>query len=78
MLLPNKHSHPDETVLAVATSLLRHLRRRQVIPFDELKRNLASRDGSAEFLFVPAVSLLFLVDLVQYNPVVDSFVYVGD
>jgi hypothetical protein len=75
--LPTKHSHPDETVLAAATALLRQLRRKQAVQFDELKAHLPSRNGSAEYLFTPAISLLYLVGLLDYNAVNDSFVYVG-
>jgi len=76
MLIPNKHSHPDETVLAVATDVLRQLRKRQIVTFDDLKRHV-SKTGSSDYLFIPALSLLFLLGLVEYQSTVDSFVYTG-
>jgi hypothetical protein len=78
MLLPNKHSHPDETVLAAATMLLKDLRRKRAIRYDELKAVLDKRTSqSSDYLFTPAVSLLFLLGLVEYKDSVDTFEYAG-
>ena len=77
MLLPNKHSHPDETVLAAATLLLKALRRKRAIQYDELKAVLDRNSGSADYLFTPAISLLFLLGLVNYKNNVDTFEYAG-
>lgn len=77
MLLPNKHSHPDETVLAAATLLLKTLRRKRAIKFDELKAVLNRNPESADYLFTPAISLLYLLDLVDYKETVDTFEYSG-
>jgi len=76
MLLPNKHSHPDSTVLAAATTLLRELRRLQIVQFDELKGKLPA-DNASEYLFTPALSLLFLLGLVEYQATADAFAYTG-
>lgn len=78
MLLPSKHSHPDRTVVAAATTLLKELRRKRIVEFDDLGHVLATSTGpSAEFLFLPAVSLLHILGLVDYHPAVDSFEYRG-
>lgn len=78
MLLPNKHSHPDETVLAAATVLLKDLRRKQAVQYDELKSLLDTKSSeTADYLFTPAVSLLFLLGLVHYRGAVDAFEYAG-
>lgn len=77
MLTPNKHSHPDDTVLAAATKLLGALRKNRVISYDELKNKLPDRNGSADYLFTPAVSLLYLLGLVEYRSSVDAFEYLG-
>jgi hypothetical protein len=75
MLRPNKHSHPDETVLAASTTLLRELMRKRVVPFDELRTTLDRRVRGADYLFTPAISLLHLLGLVEYRPTVDAFEY---
>ena len=78
MLLPSKHSHPDHTVFAAATILLRALRGKRVVEFDDLTKTLTASTGpSAEFLFLPAVSLLHILGLVEYHATVDSFEYRG-
>jgi hypothetical protein len=78
MLRPGKHSDPDQTVVAAATTLLRALRRKRMVSFDELKEALERASQSPEALFLPAVNFLFLVGLVEYRPTVDSFEYVGN
>lgn len=78
MLSPSKHSDPDQTVLAAATTLLRPLRRKRIVSFDELKESLTAASQSPETLFLPAVNFLYLLGLVEYRPVVDSFEYVGE
>lgn len=77
MLLPNKHSHPDETVMAAATLLLNVLRRKRAVHYEELKSALNKRSDSADYLFTPAVSLLYLLGLVRYKKTVDTFEYAG-
>lgn len=77
MLNPNKHSHPDETVLAAATVVLRELRRKRAVSYDDLKSVLAKRSRGTEFLFTPALSLLYILGLVNYLPTIDSFEYTG-
>lgn len=77
MLRPHKHSHPDQTVLAAATVLLRKLRSRRVVPYAELKLALDRSTTSSDFLFTPAVSLLHLLGLLEYRPTVDAFEYRG-
>lgn len=76
MLIPSKHYHPDDTVLAAATRILPVLRKRRVLQYDELRSHLLTRDGS-DYLFTPAVDLLYLLGLVEYRPSTDAFEYVG-
>lgn len=77
MLRPNKHSHPDATVLAAATVVLTELRRKRAVPYGDLKAKLATRSRGADYLFTPAVSLLHLLGLADYLPKIDSFEYTG-
>lgn len=76
MLRPSKHSHPDLTVVAAATTLLKDLKRYRIIQYDDLKAGLGEAD-SRDFLFLPAVHLLFLLGLIVYRSTVDSFEYTG-
>ncbi len=78
MLLPSKHSHPDRTVIAAAAAVLKELRQKRIVAFDELKASLRGSAGSsAEPLFLPAISLLYLLALVEYRSSVDAFEYRG-
>jgi hypothetical protein len=78
MLRPTKHAHPDRTVIAVATVVLRALRGRRAMSYDDLRDLVEKRSGSdAETLFAPAVALLFLLGLLDYRPTVDAFEYRG-
>jgi hypothetical protein len=78
MLRPTKHSHPDRTVIAVATVVLRALRSRRVISYDDLKSLVWKKSGpDADVLFAPALSLLYLLGLLDYQATVDAFEYRG-
>jgi hypothetical protein len=78
MLLPSKHAHPDRTVVAASAVLLRELRSKRLVSFDDLAKKLAGSTGdSADYLFLPAVSVLHLLGLVEYLRTVDSFEYRG-
>lgn len=77
MLKPSKHSHPDKTVLSVAALVLARLKGRRAEEFDSLRQVVTKKIPGAEFLFLPALSLLFLLGLVEYRPKTDALEYVG-
>ena len=78
MLQPGKHAHPDRTVVAAATFTLGELQKRRVLTYDDLKRSLEKKVGSAaDVLFLPSVGLLHLLGLVDYQPNADAFEYRG-
>ena len=64
MLRPSKHTHPDRTVLSVATLLLVQLRAERLTTFDKLRRLARKRAVGGDVLFLPAVNLLFLLGLI--------------
>ncbi|MCD0458618.1 ABC-three component system middle component 8 [Roseiconus lacunae] len=77
MIQPNKHAHPDKTLLAVTSSLLRQLRSKRTLQFDELRQHLAKSHPEATSLFLPAIDLLFILGVVVYRKQNDSFEYTG-
>lgn len=77
MLIPSKHSHPDRTPLAVAVVLLSQLQKKRSMPVDELRDFLQSRMAAGDFLFGPAVDVLYLLGLIEYRSKSDLFEYVG-
>lgn len=77
MLRPNKHSHPDQTVVNAAFIILRQLLKRRVAKFDELRQLVKDRVSGGEFLFLPAVSFLFILGLVEYRRKTDMFEFIN-
>jgi ABC-3C biological conflict system middle component len=76
MLFPSKHDHPDQTVFAVATLMIERLSTKQLVGYDDLSAYCRSRVRHGELLFTPAISLLFLLGLVNYLPKADAFEWV--
>lgn len=77
MIRPNKHSHPDKTVIAASTVLLRRLRSKRTETFDDLRQCLIKHEADAAGLFLPSMNLLFLLGLVEYRRKNDTFEYTG-
>lgn len=78
MLRLNKHSHPDKTVISVALVLLRRLRARRIEEYGALRDAAKKVAGnSGDVLFLPALSFLFLLGLIEYHSKTDAIEYVG-
>lgn len=77
MLRPTKHSHPDRTVVNVALLLLRHLRRRRLDRYTDLRAFAKKAVAGGDVLFLPALNLLFLLGLIEYRAKIDAGEYVG-
>lgn len=76
MLFPTKHDHPDQTVIAVSGTMMKYLSRYRVVTYDALLEHCQSKNQKVDYLFSPAISLLFLLGLVRYLPKSDSFEWV--
>jgi hypothetical protein len=77
MLRPNKHSHPDRTVINVSLLLLARLRNRRVDDYDELRNYAKKMVDGGDVLFLPALNFLFLLGLINYRNKTDAVEYVG-
>jgi hypothetical protein len=77
MLRPTKHSHPDRTVVSVALILLARLRARRLEDYDALRKYARNAVAGGDVLFLPSLSLLYLMGLVDYHPKTDAIEYVG-
>lgn len=77
MLFPSKHDHPDRTVIAISTSIIKYLSRHRIATYDALLKYCRRQDPSVEYIFTPALSLLYVLGLVEYLPKVDSFEWIG-
>ena len=78
MIRPNKHAHPDKTLIAASAVILKRIRKKRSVPFDELRQCLINYEPDAAGLFLPAVNLLFLLGLVEYRDKNDTFEYIGN
>ena len=77
MLRPTKHSHPDRTVINVALLLLARLKARRVDDYDSLLAYAKKAVVGGGVLFLPALSFLYLMGLIEYHPKNDAVEYVG-
>lgn len=76
MLRPTKHSHPDRTVINASLLLLRKLKNRRIVNYEDLKNYLSQTIQGGDFLFLPALSFLFLNGLIEYRSKIDSIEYI--
>lgn len=89
MLRPTKHSHPDKTIMYISYILLKHIKEKRLDSYEALKEHVkvktrlsdkeyeTKNTSSADFLFVPALSFLYILGLIEYRPKTDSIEYVG-
>lgn len=77
MISPGKHSHPDQTVLAVSMLILRRVKRSRVEAYEELKAAVRERVQGGDLLFLPALNLLHALGLVDYRAKTDTIEYAG-
>ena len=77
MLRPTKHSHPDRTVINVSLLLLARLKSRRVDDYDGLRKYARKAVTGGDGLFLPALTFLCLMGLIDYRPQTDAVEYVG-
>ncbi|CAM2010410.1 ABC-three component system middle component 8 [Acanthopleuribacter pedis] len=77
MLRPSKHAHPDKTVIFMAIILLQHLKNQRREEFQTLKDLAKAKIKGGEPLFLPALSFLYLLGLIDYHRKTDAIEYLG-
>lgn len=77
MLRPTKHSHPDRTVINVSLLLLARLKKHRLDDCDSLRKYAKKMVIGGDVLFLPALSFLYLIGLIEYRPKIDAVEYVG-
>jgi len=77
MLRPTKYSHPDKTVINASLKLLLRLKKKRVDNFDQLRQYIKKSVKSGDFLFLPALSFLYLLGLIEYHPKNDTIEYIN-
>lgn len=77
MLRPTKHSHPDRTVINASLILLKRLKNNRTASYDELRLYLRGSVLGGDAFFMPALSFLYILGVVEYRPKTDALEYVG-
>lgn len=77
LLKPNKNAHPDLTIIAVASFVLKHIKKNQLETITDLKLATIENDKDSGPLLEPALEFLFLLGLVEYHTKNDVIEYVG-
>ncbi|EHU5175305.1 hypothetical protein KY945_003906 [Vibrio parahaemolyticus] len=77
LLKPNKNAHPDLTIMAVASFLLKRIKKNQLETITDLKLATIENNKDSALLLEPALEFLFLLGLVEYHTKNDVIEYVG-
>lgn len=75
---PDKHTHPDKTIISSSYILLKLLVKHRTVSFVKMQEAIEAYTQSGAILFIPAISLLFLLGVVTYHPKNDTFEYIGN
>lgn len=78
MLRPTKHSHPDRTVINVAMVVLVRLKDLRIVNYSDLLSHTKKSVMGGDVLFLPALSFLFIMGLIEYRPKTDSIEYINN
>jgi hypothetical protein len=68
---------PSRSVIALSATLLARLKRVRINEYSALLAYGMKKNKDSEILFIGAISLLYLLGLIEYRPKSDSFEYVG-
>jgi uncharacterized protein YfkK (UPF0435 family) len=77
LLLPNKSSHPDLTVLAVSTFILNRIKSRKIESYSDLYEAVKKKDDKSISLLNLSLEFLFILGLIKYHEKNDLVEYVG-
>jgi hypothetical protein len=75
MILPTKHSHPDQTALFASSIILKHLLSQRIMPFEDIKKIVYEQIVGGEFVLMPALSILYLLGTIKYHIKTDTIEY---
>ena len=74
MIAPDKHTEIKTSLLYIAGLILRELSKGGIMNYDDLKKSVSKNAGSnMGDSFEYAVSFLYLIGRIMYNPSLDSF-----
>lgn len=76
-IIPNKSTDPDLTVLAVAVSILQHVKKKKIALYSDVYHIIHKKNEKASYFFNLALELLFILSLIEYYPKNDLIEYIG-
>ena len=75
IIRPSKHNDPDKTLIYATFLILKKLKNKKIMPY-ELLSIIKKEIVSGEYLFLPALSFLFLLGLIDYQAKTDMIEYI--
>jgi len=73
MLKPDKHTNPVLSVVNIAGLIIEQIKSNEIVNYDDLLSNLVNQTSeSAKDVFLYSLSLLYLLDKVEYIPDLDA------
>ncbi len=75
MIRPTKYTNPDKSIIYLSTILLKFLKRKNIVTYDELLNLSIKYD--LKYLFMPTINMLFTLGLITYKKQDDIFIYEG-
>ncbi len=77
LLLPNKNAHPDLTIIAISSFILKLLKKQRFETITNLKLAVKEHNKDATALLELSLEFLFLLGLVEYHTKNDLVEYIG-
>ena len=77
MLRPTKHSHPDRTVINTSLLILTRLKKLRIDDYDSLRSYIKNNVVGGDYLFLPSLSFLYLLGMIEYHTKTDAIEYTG-
>lgn len=79
MITPHKYLDLDLSVINLGAIILQILKQHDVIKYDDLLSEVVSRRGqNAKEVFIPTLSLLYVLGKVEYHKDIDSIEYLNE
>ena len=76
MIKLTKHNHRDQTIIGVSFLILKKLRQKRVMKYDDLLKYIKIKVSGGDLLFLPSLNFLYLFDTIAYHKKLDTIEYI--
>jgi H+/gluconate symporter-like permease len=77
MFIPSKHTNLELCPLRISSFLIKIIKKKRMIAYEEVVQTLIKKFGEDVLIvFIPSISIMYLLGLVEYNSFSDSFEYI--